>query len=117
MCGIIGIIGNSDAAPRLVEGLRRLEYRGYDSAGVATLLADGSIERRRAEGKLANLDKRLQGEPLAGPEVQLDPTKGEGMEAADQDRKPLRDAACLHSAPGPSSDPDSLLSSFRNVSL
>ena len=66
MCGIIGIIGNSDAAPRLVEGLRRLEYRGYDSAGVATLLANGAIERRRAEGKLANLDRRLQAEPLAG---------------------------------------------------
>ncbi len=66
MCGIIGIIGKSDAAPRLVEGLRRLEYRGYDSAGVATLLEDGTIERRRAEGKLANLDHKLQGEPLPG---------------------------------------------------
>jgi len=65
MCGIIGIIGTSDAAPRLVEGLRRLEYRGYDSAGVATLV-DGHIERRRAEGKLANLDAKLREQPLAG---------------------------------------------------
>ncbi|MBI1208448.1 MAG: glutamine--fructose-6-phosphate transaminase (isomerizing) [Azospirillum sp.] len=65
MCGIIGIIGTNDAAPRLVEGLRRLEYRGYDSAGVATLV-DDRIERRRAEGKLANLDRRLRAEPLAG---------------------------------------------------
>ena len=65
MCGIIGIIGTQDAAPRLVEGLRRLEYRGYDSAGVATLV-QGAIERRRAEGKLLNLDARLREAPLPG---------------------------------------------------
>lgn len=65
MCGIIGIIGKQDAAPRLVEGLRRLEYRGYDSAGIACLVG-GSIERRRAEGKLLNLDAKLKKEPLAG---------------------------------------------------
>ncbi len=65
MCGIIGIIGNNDAAPRLVEGLRRLEYRGYDSAGVATLVS-GRIERCRAEGKLINLDHKLQLAPQAG---------------------------------------------------
>ena len=51
MCGIVGVVGRVDAAPRLLEGLRRLEYRGYDSAGVATLV-DGAIARRRAEGKL-----------------------------------------------------------------
>ena len=65
MCGIIGIIGTHDAAPRLVEGLRRLEYRGYDSAGVATLVK-GGIERRRAEGKLINLDAKLREAPLPG---------------------------------------------------
>ena len=65
MCGIIGIIGTHDAAPRLVEGLRRLEYRGYDSAGVATLV-NGAIERRRAEGKLLNLDAKLRESPLPG---------------------------------------------------
>jgi glucosamine--fructose-6-phosphate aminotransferase (isomerizing) len=65
MCGIIGIVGKEDAAPRLVEGLRRLEYRGYDSAGIACLV-NGTIERRRAEGKLLNLDARLQKEPLSG---------------------------------------------------
>ncbi len=65
MCGIIGIIGEKDAAPRLVEGLRRLEYRGYDSAGIACLV-NGKIERRRAEGKLLNLDAKLKKEPLAG---------------------------------------------------
>jgi glucosamine--fructose-6-phosphate aminotransferase (isomerizing) len=65
MCGIIGILGSDDAAPRLLEGLRRLEYRGYDSAGIATLVND-SIHRRRAEGKLANLAAILESEPLAG---------------------------------------------------
>ncbi|MFC4595108.1 glutamine--fructose-6-phosphate transaminase (isomerizing) [Sphingobium tyrosinilyticum] len=65
MCGIIGIIGKDDVAERLVEGLRRLEYRGYDSAGVATVY-EGAIERRRAEGKLANLVKELANCPLPG---------------------------------------------------
>jgi len=65
MCGIIGIIGRTDAAPRMVESLRRLEYRGYDSAGVATLV-NGHIERRRAEGKLVNLAQSLQSKPLPG---------------------------------------------------
>ena len=65
MCGIIGIIGKNEVAPFLIEGLRRLEYRGYDSAGVATLV-NGRIERRRAEGKLVNLDRRVQEQPLSG---------------------------------------------------
>ena len=65
MCGIVGIIGVSPVAPRLVEALRRLEYRGYDSAGVATLEA-GQIARRRAEGKLGNLALKLAAEPLEG---------------------------------------------------
>jgi glucosamine--fructose-6-phosphate aminotransferase (isomerizing) len=65
MCGIVGIIGNAEVAPLLLDGLRRLEYRGYDSAGIATLV-DGRIERRRAEGKLANLAKRLDSSPLPG---------------------------------------------------
>jgi glutamine---fructose-6-phosphate transaminase (isomerizing) len=65
MCGIVGIIGKKEVASLLVEGLRRLEYRGYDSAGIATLV-DGSIERRRAEGKLANLEMLLRDRPVAG---------------------------------------------------
>lgn len=65
MCGIIGILGKEEVADRLVDGLRRLEYRGYDSAGVCTLV-DGRLERRRAEGKLANLDRRLAADPLPG---------------------------------------------------
>ena len=65
MCGIIGIIGKAPVTPLLVEALKRLEYRGYDSAGVATLV-DGRIERRRAQGKLVYLEARLSEEPLAG---------------------------------------------------
>ncbi|HKJ74883.1 MAG TPA: glutamine--fructose-6-phosphate aminotransferase, partial [Alphaproteobacteria bacterium] len=65
MCGIVGIIAQRDVAPLLVEGLRRLEYRGYDSAGVATLV-NGHIERRRAEGKLTNLAHLLDEDPLPG---------------------------------------------------
>lgn len=65
MCGIVGVIGIEPAAPLLLEALRRLEYRGYDSAGIATLLGDG-IERRRAPGKLVNLATVLEQEPLPG---------------------------------------------------
>jgi glucosamine--fructose-6-phosphate aminotransferase (isomerizing) len=65
MCGIIGILGQGPVADQLVDSLKRLEYRGYDSAGVATL-EGGKLERRRAEGKLKNLEARLQREPLAG---------------------------------------------------
>ncbi|MGG5887503.1 glutamine--fructose-6-phosphate transaminase (isomerizing) [Falsiroseomonas sp. HC035] len=65
MCGIVGVVGREAAAPRLLEALRRLEYRGYDSAGVATLV-NGHIERRRAEGKLFNLANVLDRSPLEG---------------------------------------------------
>ncbi len=65
MCGIVGIIGREPVAGHLVEALKRLEYRGYDSAGVATL-DRGALGRRRAEGKLQALEKRLKSEPLAG---------------------------------------------------
>ncbi|MDR3422256.1 MAG: glutamine--fructose-6-phosphate transaminase (isomerizing) [Xanthobacteraceae bacterium] len=65
MCGIIGIIGHEPVAPLLIDALKRLEYRGYDSAGVATL-EHGVLARRRAEGKLKNLEQRLAREPLAG---------------------------------------------------
>jgi glucosamine--fructose-6-phosphate aminotransferase (isomerizing) len=65
MCGIIGIIGKAPVTPLLVDALKRLEYRGYDSAGIATLV-NGHIDRRRAEGKLVNLEARLAAEPLTG---------------------------------------------------
>ena len=65
MCGIIGIVGASDVSERLLDGLRRLEYRGYDSAGIATI-HDGHFDRRRAEGKLLNLAAKLAADPLPG---------------------------------------------------
>jgi glucosamine--fructose-6-phosphate aminotransferase (isomerizing) len=65
MCGIIGIVGAEPVAERLLDGLKRLEYRGYDSAGIATLV-DGQIERRRAPGKLKNLAAKLREQPLDG---------------------------------------------------
>src|SRR3979411_406843 len=65
MCGIIGILGSAPVATSMVDALKRLEYRGYDSAGVATLEA-GHLARRRAEGKLRNLENKLAREPLQG---------------------------------------------------
>ena len=65
MCGIVGILGSKPVALDLVDALRRLEYRGYDSAGIATV-ENGHLERRRAEGKLRNLEGRLHSEPLSG---------------------------------------------------
>src|SRR6267154_1667249 len=65
MCGIVGILGRGPVADQIVDSLKRLEYRGYDSAGVATLEGD-HLERRRAEGKLKNLETKLRSEPLSG---------------------------------------------------
>jgi glucosamine--fructose-6-phosphate aminotransferase (isomerizing) len=65
VCGIIGYIGRQPVLPVLLDGLRRLEYRGYDSAGVA-LVADGKLDVRRAAGKLANLEGVLAARPLSG---------------------------------------------------
>src|SRR5437763_1278316 len=65
MCGIVGILGKDAVALPLVEALKRLEYRGYDSAGIATL-EEGRLTRRRAEGKLRNLEGRLERDPLQG---------------------------------------------------
>jgi len=65
MCGIVGIVGNEAVAPLLVDALKRLEYRGYDSAGVATQEKDG-LDRRRAKGKLVNLEQQIEASPLQG---------------------------------------------------
>jgi glucosamine--fructose-6-phosphate aminotransferase (isomerizing) len=65
MCGIVGILGREHVAERLLDGLKRLEYRGYDSAGIATVV-DGEIDRRRASGKLINLARELAAHPLPG---------------------------------------------------
>jgi glucosamine--fructose-6-phosphate aminotransferase (isomerizing) len=66
MCGIVGYIGRRDAAPLILESLRKLEYRGYDSAGIA-VLHDGEVTIRRCEGKLSNLATMLERQPMAGP--------------------------------------------------
>ncbi len=66
MCGIVGILGKTPVALQIVDALKRLEYRGYDSAGIATLEDGGRLERRRAEGKLGNLEVKLSKAPLAG---------------------------------------------------
>jgi len=65
MCGIVGILGNHEASPILVDALKRLEYRGYDSSGIATI-NDGVLERRREIGKLVNLADKLVHQPLKG---------------------------------------------------
>ena len=65
MCGIVGYIGPRDATPIILEGLKRLEYRGYDSAGIATLQVNGDIQVRRSVGKLAELEGLLHRQPLA----------------------------------------------------
>ena len=64
MCGIMGYVGPQEAAPIIMDGLKRLEYRGYDSAGIA--ISDGSIRVSKAEGKIVNLEVLLEAEPLAG---------------------------------------------------
>jgi len=66
MCGIVGYVGHRDVVPVLLDGLTRLEYRGYDSAGVAALCREGSLNIRRAAGKLVNLKAELEADPLAG---------------------------------------------------
>jgi glucosamine--fructose-6-phosphate aminotransferase (isomerizing) len=90
MCGIIGIVGKEAVAERLVDGLRRMEYRGYDSAGICTL-HDGQLVRRRAEGKLANLVFELERSPAPG-DVGIAHTRWATPRRADrQQRAPARD--------------------------
>ena len=66
MCGIVGAVAERNVTPILIEGLQRLEYRGYDSAGVALVQADGEVQRRREVGKVVNLSNNVDAEPLTG---------------------------------------------------
>ena len=107
MCGIVGIIGRQPAAPLLLEALKRLEYRGYDSAGIATLV-DGRIERRRAEGKLVNLEAVLEREPLAG-------VTGIGHTRWATHGPPTRDNAHPHEAGGVAVVHNGIIENFETL--
>jgi len=107
MCGIVGILGRKPAAPLLLETLRRLEYRGYDSAGIATLV-NGRIERRRAEGKLGNLERVLAEAPLDGV-VGLGHTRWATHGA------PTRDNAHPHEAGGVAVVHNGIIENFQHL--
>lgn len=105
MCGIVGIIGKQGVAARLVEALRRLEYRGYDSAGVA-IVSKSQIERRRASGKLSNLVDRLAQQPLDG-------TSGIGHTRWATHGKPTENNAHPHATPEVAVVHNGIIENFR----
>ena len=78
MCGIIGIVGSTKVADRLVDGLKRLEYRGYDSSGIA-VLENGKLQRSRAEGKIVSLETKLRDTPLNGCLLYTSPSPRDGL--------------------------------------
>ncbi len=107
MCGIIGILGRQPAAPLLIEALKRLEYRGYDSAGIATLV-DNRAERRRAEGKLVNLERVLDEQPLTG-------TTGIGHTRWATHGPPTEDNAHPHNAGGVTAVHNGIIENFETL--
>ncbi len=109
MCGIVGILGRGPVADQIVDSLKRLEYRGYDSAGVATLEGD-HLDRRRAEGKLKNLENRLKAEPLAGH-------TGIGHTRWATHGKPNEQNAHPHAADGVAVVHNGIIENFRELRL
>ncbi len=106
MCGIVGIIGDEAAAPLLLDALKRLEYRGYDSAGIATVDEAGALARCRASGKLRNLERRLGAEPLTG-------TTGIGHTRWATHGAPTEDNAHPHTADGVAVVHNGIIENFR----
>jgi glucosamine--fructose-6-phosphate aminotransferase (isomerizing) len=109
MCGIIGILGRAPVAEQLVDSLKRLEYRGYDSAGVATLEGD-HLDRRRAEGKLKNLEAKLRAEPLMG-------LSGIGHTRWATHGKPTENNAHPHAADNVTVVHNGIIENFRELRL
>ena len=107
MCGIVGILGQGPVAGLIVDSLKRLEYRGYDSAGVATL-EQGRVERRRAQGKLRNLQVRLEAEPLRG-------TIGIGHTRWATHGKPTETNAHPHASEGVAVVHNGIIENFREL--
>lgn len=107
MCGIVGILGRQAVAPLIVDALKRLEYRGYDSAGVATL-EHGELHRRRAEGKLRNLEQKLNTQPLYG-------TSGIGHTRWATHGKPTENNAHPHSTPHLAIVHNGIIENFKNL--
>src|SRR3954468_12554860 len=109
MCGIVGILGHGPVADQIVDSLKRLEYRGYDSAGVATLEGD-HLDRRRAEGKLKNLEAKLGKSPLAGH-------IGIGHTRWATHGKPTEANAHSHAAEGVAVVHNGIIENFRELRL
>ncbi len=109
MCGIVGILGRAPVAEQLVDSLKRLEYRGYDSAGVATLEGD-HLDRRRAEGKLKNLEAKLRAEPLMG-------LSGIGHTRWATHGKPTENNAHPHAADNVTVVHNGIIENFRELRL
>src|SRR6202521_2790811 len=107
MCGIVGILGRGPVAEQLVDSLKRLEYRGYDSAGVATLEGD-HLDRRRAEGKLRNLEAKLRAQPLMG-------LSGIGHTRWATHGKPTENNAHPHAADGVVVVHNGIIENFREL--